>query len=111
MFQVNVPALTSYPMAAAAVLVCAAVLTVNVSRSPNLESGATVVTQQAAVPVAAAINDDTSWSLSTPVAMRSLSSKPIRMPNPTAQTRGHAASTPRYVLDSTPVSYEASLRF
>src|SRR3954464_2457737 len=33
-FQLNIPSLTSYPVAAAAVLVCAAVLSLNVSRGP-----------------------------------------------------------------------------
>ena len=113
MFQVNMGSLTSYPVAAAAVLVCAAVLTVNVNRAPDgLNSGATVaVVQQQMTPVAADIDDGPALSLSAPVAStRPVRSQTFRMPDRTPQTHGGAA-TPRYVLDSTPVSYEASLRF
>src|ERR1700709_2416862 len=35
MLQLNVPALTSYPVAATAVLICAAVLSLKVSQTPN----------------------------------------------------------------------------
>src|SRR4051794_4685733 len=111
MFDLSVPALTSYRVAAAAVLVCAGVLTVNVVRNPDANAPTNVATTQQAAATAVAANDeDSNWSLSQPVATRALASKPFRMPNPTAHTHGRAA-TPRYVLDSTPVSYEASLRF
>ncbi len=113
MFDLNIGSLTSGPVAAAAVLICAAVLALNVARTPDGSAGTSVAVNQPvhATPVAAAANEESNWSLSQPVATRSLASKPFRMPNPTAQTHGRAASTPRYVLDSTPVSYEASLRF
>jgi hypothetical protein len=112
MFQVNMGSLTSYPAGAAAVLVCAAVLTLNVYRTPDMNSGATVaIVQQQPTPVAADIDDGPALTLSAPVAStRPLSSQTFRMPERTPQTHGRGA-TPRYVLDSTPVSYEASLRF
>jgi len=113
MFQVNVPSLTSYPAAAAAVLIGAAVLTLNVYRAPETNSAATVAVVQPVMPVAATPIDDDgpALSLSAPVSRtRPIASQTFRMPEPSAQTHGRAA-TPRYVLDSTPVSYEASLRF
>jgi hypothetical protein len=114
MFQLNVPGLTSYPVAAAAVLVCAGVLSLNVSTTRDAGNGTTVAMHQSAAPVGAtpvSVNDeDAEWSLSTPVATRSLGARSFRIQNEAAQTHGSTA-TPRYVLDSTPVSYEASLRF
>ncbi|MDQ6622543.1 MAG: hypothetical protein M3Y86_03550 [Verrucomicrobiota bacterium] len=109
MFQLNV---SSYPIAAAAVLVCAGVVALNVSNTSNTGSKVAAITiHQPAVAVAApAADEDSNWSLSRPVMTQSFAMKPFRMPNPTAQTHGRAA-TPRYVLDSTPVSYEGSLRF
>ncbi len=116
MFQVNVPSLTSYPVAAAAVLICAAVLTLNVVRTPEAETGtnvAQVATHDSARRLAQTVSEpETEWSLSEPVGTRALANNPLRMPNPPAPTHGRAATaTPRYVLDSTPVSYEVSLRF
>ncbi len=108
MFQLNVPALTSAPVAFAAVLICAAVLSLNVAHTPDPGNVASVAMPERATAVAAN-DEDSSWSLSRPVANRALSATPFRMPNPT-QTHGRAA-TPRYVLDSTPVSYEAAFRF
>lgn len=115
MFQVNMGSLTSYPVGAAAVLVCAAVLTLNVYRTPDAArgSGATIAAvQQQATPVAALDDDGPALSLATTsvATTRPLSSQTFRMPERIPQTHGRAA-TPRYVLDSTPVSYEASLRF
>ncbi len=118
MFQVNIPSLTSYPVAAAAVLICAAVLTLNVVRTPETDSGvsvATVATHDSARHISQTVADDepeAEWSLSAPMGTRALANNPLRTANPPAPTHGRAATaTPRYVLDSTPVSYEASLRF
>ena len=112
MFQLNVPALTSYPAAATAVVVCAAVLSLKVYQTPDPATNVASVNAQqqqhaAAVPVAAA---DDSWSLSTPVATRDFGSVSFRSASEGVQTHRPAAQ-PRYVLDSTPVSYEPSLRF
>ncbi|HEY0368512.1 MAG TPA: hypothetical protein VGC85_02850 [Chthoniobacterales bacterium] len=109
MFDLNVPALTSYRVAAAAVVLCAAVLTVNVVRTDSNTATHIASASPAATQIARTSDAASDWDLSRPVAMRGLS-KPLRMPNPTATTHGRP-TTPRYVLDSTPVSYEASLRF
>ena len=113
MLQLNVPALTSYPAAATAVIVCAAVLSLKVYQAPDsgttMPSVATAAVQQHAAPVAMSAGgaaSDESWSLST----RDFGSSPFRSVSDSAPTHRPAAS-PRYVLDSTPVSYEPSLRF
>jgi hypothetical protein len=109
MFQLNLSTLTSYPAAATAVVVCAAVLTLKVSQTPDasMSNVASVrVEQQTPLPVASA---DESWSLSTPVS-RDFGSASFRNVSEGVQTHRPAAQ-PRYVLDSTPVSYEPSLRF
>ena len=108
MFQLNVPTLASYPAAAAALVILATVLSLKVSQTPENPAIADVA-QPVTQRVAAAESDPT-WSLSSPVAMRDLGATPFRMAPGTARTRGTTA-TPRYVLDSTPVSYEAALRF
>jgi hypothetical protein len=105
--ELKMPGLTSYPAAAAAVLIFAAVLSLKVYQTPNSANLATVAIQ---APVAASSDNETAWSLSTPVAMRELGATPSRMANERAQTH-RLAATPRYVLDSTPVSYDAALRF
>ena len=102
MFELSLPQLSSYPAAAAAIVILAAVLTLKVSQAPD--TGTTR-------PVAAADTQvDDSWSLSTPVATRDIGPTPFRMTTESAVARG-ATTTPRYVLDSTPVSYEVALRF
>jgi len=109
MFQLNVPSLTSYPAAAAAIVVCAAVLSLKVSQTPDNMNLATVgVTEQAA---GARLTGDSAWSLSSPVSTRDLDDAAVfRTATDSAPTR-RTAAPPRYVLDSTPVSYEASFRF
>jgi hypothetical protein len=114
MFQLNVPALTSYPAAAAAVVICAAVLSLKVYQAPDagMPMAAVAVTQTAATPVSSVVADVTenTWSLSTPVVARDFDSSVFDAVNNKARTHRPAAP-PRYVLDSTPVSYEPSLRF
>jgi len=104
--QLNMPGLNSYPAAATAVLVFAAVLSLKVYQTPKSANLATVMH----APVAASVDNETAWSLSTPVVTRELGATPLRMANERAQTH-RLAATPRYVLDSTPVSYDAALRF
>ena len=106
MFRLNVPGLTSYPAAITAVLVCAAVISLRVYQGPGKAS----VAVQSQTPVVATALPDTAWSLSAPVATRDLGPKPLRTVNRSSQTH-RAATPPRYVLDSTPVSYEAAFRF
>jgi hypothetical protein len=100
-FRLNMPALTSYPTALAAVLVCAAVLSLKVYQAPIPSRVATV----------AMIPRDSGWSLSTPVATRDLGPALFRTVKDSSHTHRAAAVPPRYVLDSTPVSYEAAFRF
>lgn len=106
MFRLNVPALTSYPAAVTAVLICAAVITLKVYQEP----GAVNVAAQNQTPAVATVAQDTAWSLSAPVATSDLSPKLLRNVNYSSHTH-RAATPPRYVLDSTPVSYEAAFRF
>ncbi|HEV8184515.1 MAG TPA: hypothetical protein VGP40_01065 [Chthoniobacterales bacterium] len=111
MFQLNVPALTSYPVAAAAILVCAAVLSLKVYQAPDAQTVATAVVQQpGAIAVSSPAN--AAWNLSSsPISARDIGSMPVRTSSDKMQTH-RLATPPRYVLDSTPVSYEpASFRF
>jgi hypothetical protein len=109
MFQLNVSTLTSYPAAATAVVVCAAVLSLKVYQAPDagMSNVASVrIEQQTPLQVA---NKGETWSLSSaPVSTRDFGS--FRNVSEGIQTH-RATAQPRYVLDSTPVSYEPSLRF
>jgi hypothetical protein len=105
-FRLNIPALTSYPATAAAVLVCAAVISLKIYQGPGMER----VAVQTQTPAATNTVQDSSWSLSSPVGTRALDPKLLR--NVSYSSHAHRAVTPpRYVLDSTPVSYEAAFRF
>jgi hypothetical protein len=110
MLELNVPALTSAPAAAAAVVILAAVLTLKVSQAPDSGHAGNVAVVQHQEPATLVSSGEDEWSLSTPVATRGLGATPFRMTTENARARGNT-TTPRYVLDSTPVSYEASLRF
>lgn len=108
-FQFNIPSLTSYPAALAAVLVCAAVLSLKVYQTPQNDAGV-VVNPPITVPVASAPLDN--FTLNSPVtlATRSLGPDLSRQIDESAYT--HRAQTPpRYVLDRLPVSYEPSFNF
>jgi hypothetical protein len=50
------------------------------------------------------------WSLARPIATRDFSS-PLRRNVRQSAHAQRAAATPRYVLDSTPVSYEPAFNF
>lgn len=109
MFQLNVPSLSSYPAAVAAILVCAAVLSLKVSQTSDSNLG--TVALQDHGPATMHATGDSAWNLATPVSMtRDFDSAVFRTASEAAPTR-RSAAPPRYVLDSTPVSYEASLRF
>jgi hypothetical protein len=86
--------------------VCAAVLSLKISQAPSGTNVAAVSSHDHAPMV----TGDSAWSLSTPVSARDFDLPNFRTPRPTMRSHGSTA-TPRYVLDSTPVSYEASLRF
>ena len=102
--QLNIPALTSYPAVATVVVICAAVLSLKVAQTPRTTNAVTAnVTERA--------TGDSAWSLSTPVSTRGLGDSAIfRTASESAPAR-RTGAPPRYVLDATPVSYEASLRF
>ena len=103
MFKLNVPSLTSYPAAATAILVFAAVISFKISQTPsstNFAENRPVLT----VPP----QSDSEWTLASPVsASRVFSTKPLR----NSMLPTHRATQPRYVLDSVPVSYDTTFRF
>jgi hypothetical protein len=109
MFRLNVPALTSYPVAAAAVLVCAAVVSLKIYQGPETTTNVAVQTRPA-FTAPANVNAEGEWTLASPVATRVFAAQPIRKQNESVRTH-RAATPPRYVLDSVPVSYETTFRF
>jgi hypothetical protein len=117
LFRLNIPSLTSMPAAAAAVLLCAAVITFKVSQAPSGSSVAMTDPGSAAVALSqpSVIEQLTSqrmadkFTLSAPIRVRSLGPDLSRQVNESAYT--HRAAPPRYVLDRLPVSYEPSFNF
>ncbi|PYL65849.1 MAG: hypothetical protein DMF25_02150 [Verrucomicrobia bacterium] len=108
LFQLNVSSLTSYPAAVAAVLVCAAIISLKIYQGPE---AATVAVQSRSV-LSATANGEGQWTLSSPVATRVFSTQPLRESSESAHTHSRGSGTPpRYVLDSVPVSYEATFKF
>jgi hypothetical protein len=106
LFRLNLPPLASYPAAATAVLVCALVISLKLYQGPA--TGNIAANHQ--TPVVATATQDSTWSLSSPVATRDLDPKLLHTAKYSSHTH-RAATPPRYVLDSTPVSYEAAFRF
>lgn len=103
MFRLNVPALSSGPVAVAAVLVAAAIVSLKVYEAPVAQAPQAVAVVNTA-PAAA------SWSLKK-ISIGDFSSPVARNVKDSSRTHRATAVPPRYVLDSTPVSYEPSLRF
>jgi len=54
-------------------------------------------------------NADDEWTLASPVSTRVFNTRSLR--NITESTQTHRSGTPRYVLDSVPVSYETTFKF
>ena len=106
MFRLNFPSLASYPVAAAAVLVCAAVLSLKIYQGPS----AIAVSSPERSTFVASVNAESDWNLATPVAARDFSLPVSRNTKESVHTH-RATATPRYVLDSIPVSYEPAFRF
>jgi hypothetical protein len=107
LFRLNVPGLASYPAMATALLICAAVISLKVYQTPE----AVNVAAQNRNPVIATTSvSDSAWSLSNPVTTRDLGPSLVRTVKDSSKTH-RVAAPPRYVLDSTPVSYEAAFRF
>ena len=105
MSQLDMRSLVSYPTAVAAVLVCAAAISLKVSQQPET---ARVAIQSPPI-LSAPVNTKEEWSLASPVVPQILRMQPVRSFHESVQT--HRAAPPRYVLDSVPVSYEPTFRF
>ena len=106
MFRLDVRSLASYPVAVAAVLVCAAVISLKIYQEPETVQ----VALQSQPALSASANTEGEWTLTSPVATRILRTQPLGSFDQSAQTH-RAPVPPRYVLDSVPVSYEPSFRF
>ncbi len=109
MFRLNVPSLASYPVAAAAVLVCAAVISFKIYQTPQPASN--LAQQTRSVLSVSSTNSSGDWSLAKPIAIRDFGFPLRRNFRVSAHAQRAAATTPRYVLDSTPVSYEPAFNF
>lgn len=107
LFRLNVPGLASYPAMATALLICAAVISLKVYQTPE---GVNVAAQNRTPAIATTTVPDSAWSLSNPVTTRDLGPSLVRTVKDSSKTH-RVAAPPRYVLDSTPVSYEAAFRF
>ena len=108
MLGLDVRSLASYPTAVAAVLVCAAVISLKISQPPETAR----VALQSPPVLSAPANAEEEWNLASPVATHFLRTQPVRSFDESAQTHSRSRGTPpRYVLDSVPVSYEPSFRF
>jgi hypothetical protein len=97
--------LTSYPAAATAVLVCAAVISLKIYQQPETAR----VALRSPPAISTPVNAEGELNLAAPVSIQILRTQPVRSFNESAQT--HRAAPPRYVLDSVPVSYEPTFRF
>jgi hypothetical protein len=108
MFRLNVPGLASYPAAITAVLLCAAVISLKVYQTPETVN----LAAQNRTPVIATTSlPDSAWSLSNSRSRPEiLAPSLVRTVKDSSKTH-RVAAPPRYVLDSTPVSYEAAFRF
>jgi hypothetical protein len=107
LFRLNIPGLASYPAAVTALLICAAVISLKVYQTPETVN---VAAQNRAPVIATTSLPDSAWSLSNPVTTRDLGPSLVRTVKDSSKTH-RVAAPPRYVLDSTPVSYEAAFRF
>jgi hypothetical protein len=107
LFRLNLPGLASYPAAVTALLVCAAVVSLKVYQTPET---ANIAALNRAPVVATTTLPDSNWSLSNPVTTRDLGPSLVRAVKDSSKTH-RVAAPPRYVLDSTPVSYEPAFRF
>jgi hypothetical protein len=106
MLRLDTRSLASYPAAVAAVLLCAAVISLKIYQQPETARVAFQSPPALSVPASA----EGEWSLTSPVATQIFRTQPVRNFNRSAQTH-RAAAPPRYVLDSVPVSYEPTFRF
>jgi hypothetical protein len=105
MSQLDIRSLASYPTAVAAVLVCAAVISLKVYQQPQTAR----VASQSPLTLSVPVNAEEEWNLGSPVDAQIFRMQPVRSFNQSVQT--HRAAPPRYVLDSVPVSYEPTFKF
>lgn len=106
MLRLEPRSLASYPAAVAAVLVCAAVISLKIYQQPDTARVALQSPPALSLPVNA---EGEELNLGSPVRAQILRMQPVRSFHDSAQT--HRAAPPRYVLDSVPVSYEPTFRF
>ena len=107
MFRLNVPSLTSYPTAIAAILICAAVISLRIYQAPKPVN----VAVHSRPALSSAVNAEGEWTLASPVATRVFNTQPLRSKAHLNFRTHRDAAPPRYVLDSVPVSYEPTFRF
>jgi hypothetical protein len=110
MLRLNLSTLTSYPAAATAVLICAAVISFKVYQTPHAPNFAVQDRPAQYRQVIAQPNVDAEWTLASPVATKFFSAQSLRNSSESAHTH-KSATPPRYVLDSVPVSYETTFKF
>jgi hypothetical protein len=115
LLRLKLAPLASYPVAATAVLVCAAVISLKLYQTPEPAGLAAhdrpaLRGQRLPAFAAPAANAEAEWTLASPVATRFFSAQSLRNSTESAQTH-RAATPPRYVLDSVPVSYETTFKF
>jgi hypothetical protein len=106
MLRLDVRSLASYPAAVAAVLVCAAVISLKIYQQPETAR----VALQSPPALSLPVNAEEQLTLAAPRTAPILRTQPLRNLNESAQTH-RAAVPPHYVLDSVPVSYEPTFRF
>src|ERR1700693_729642 len=87
-FRLNVSSLTSYPAAVAAVLVCAAVISLKIYQGPE-----TTVAVQSQPVLSASASAEGQWTLSSPVATRVFSTQPLRNSRERAYTHSRGRRT------------------
>ena len=107
LFRLNIPGVASYPAMATARVIFAAVISLKVYQTPETVN---VAAQNRTPVVATTTVADSNWSLSNPVTTRDLGPSLVRSVKDSSKTH-RVAAPPRYVLDSTPVSYETAFRF
>jgi hypothetical protein len=105
MLRLDVRSLASYPAAVAAILVCAAVISLKIYQQP--ETARVALQSPPALSAPASAREE--LTLASPGIVR-IRTQPLRSFNEGAQTH-RAGVPPHYVLDSVPVSYEPTFRF
>jgi hypothetical protein len=107
----NLSTFVSYRAAATAVLICAAFISIKLYQPPGANRVAVqnrpAQHRHMAVP---SQSMDAEWTLASPVTTRFFSTQPLNNSIDSVQTH-LAATPPRYVLDSVPVSYETAFKF